>query len=144
VNVSPASPIPDATLREPISNALLANPLTDEYQIQVTVEGGGVTLRGTVESSFESAEAAEVASTVAGVKIVDNQLRVEDAGGYVYYGSLDPYGAYVQQRYYVGGSPARSDATMTGMVDTLREREAATENAFEGGAAIVDNQLDVS
>jgi osmotically-inducible protein OsmY len=34
-------------------------------------------------------------------------------------------------------------ATLTGTVETWAEREAATENAFEGGAVIVDNDLAV-
>lgn len=33
--------------------------------------------------------------------------------------------------------------TLTGKVDTWREREAAAKNAFEGGAISVDNQLEV-
>nr|WP_269433863.1 BON domain-containing protein [Desulfosarcina widdelii] len=32
-------------------------------------------------------------------------------------------------------------ATLTGTVDSLREFKAATENACEGGAAIVNNRL---
>lgn len=35
-------------------------------------------------------------------------------------------------------------ATLTGTVDTWSEREAAAENAFEGGAVAVDNDLQVS
>jgi osmotically-inducible protein OsmY len=34
-------------------------------------------------------------------------------------------------------------ATLTGTVDTWNEREAATENAYEGGAIAVDNDLAV-
>lgn len=34
-------------------------------------------------------------------------------------------------------------ATLTGTVDTWSEREAATENAYEGGATWVDNELEV-
>ncbi|MGD8700793.1 MAG: BON domain-containing protein [Desulfosarcina sp.] len=32
-------------------------------------------------------------------------------------------------------------ATLTGTVDSLRESQAATDNAYEGGASVVDNQL---
>lgn len=35
-------------------------------------------------------------------------------------------------------------ATLGGMVDTLGERQAATENAYEGGATLVDNDLVVN
>lgn len=35
-------------------------------------------------------------------------------------------------------------ATLTGQVDSMMEYDAATENAFEGGAASVDNELTVS
>jgi hypothetical protein len=30
---------------------------------------------------------------------------------------------------------------LTGTVDSLRESQAATDNAYEGGASVVDNQL---
>lgn len=35
------------------------------------------------------------------------------------------------------------EATLTGTVETWQERQAATENAFEGGAVTVDNDLNV-
>ena len=35
-------------------------------------------------------------------------------------------------------------ATLTGNVDSWSEYSAATENAYEGGATWVDNELDVT
>lgn len=92
---------------------------------------------------------------------------------YVYSFYLEPYAPLVDTWYYVPVRPARPDAevmreiqeeltwspfvdgdevnvnvvsgkaTLTGTVDSHAEREAATENAFEGGALVVDNRLEV-
>jgi osmotically-inducible protein OsmY len=44
--------------------------------ISVSAAGGTVTLRGTVATAAQRAEAERMARTVAGVSVVNNQLRV--------------------------------------------------------------------
>jgi osmotically-inducible protein OsmY len=93
---------------------------------------------------------------------------------YVYHSYLYPYAPYLEDWRYVPGVSALADArltqqiqqelywspfvdadevkvsvsagkaTLTGAVDSHGERAAATENAFEGGAIVVDNRLAVS
>jgi osmotically-inducible protein OsmY len=52
------------------------NPHVDGRAITVFADDGKVTLRGTVASERERAEATSVAARTFGVVAVDNQLRV--------------------------------------------------------------------
>lgn len=92
---------------------------------------------------------------------------------YVWVEHVFPFGPYVDKGSFVGTEPAQQDkdilanierelerspfvdadqvhvevhqgkATLKGTVDSWRERATATENAYEGGAIAVDNQLKV-
>jgi osmotically-inducible protein OsmY len=92
---------------------------------------------------------------------------------YVYSRYLFPYAPYWESWYYVAPNTARSDADiahdihdelvwspfvdadqvkvkvdhgkaiLTGQVDSRAERMAATDNAFEGGATVVENDLTI-
>jgi cytidylate kinase len=56
--------------------ALKANPSTGDVDVHVEASSGRVALSGIVVNEQEKSEAARVASTVAGVGKVDNQLRL--------------------------------------------------------------------
>jgi len=94
--------------------------------------------------------------------------------GYVYHSFFYPYGPYAEGWYAMPARPIGPDsriaqsirahlawnpsvdssrigvgvesakATLTGRVDSYRERIAAAESAYEAGALTVDNQLQVS
>jgi osmotically-inducible protein OsmY len=66
----------DATIREEICESLTDNPDLDASGIEVTVEGGEVTLTGTVDSRDARWLAEDLVESVAGVRDVHNQLRV--------------------------------------------------------------------
>ncbi|HEX4515665.1 MAG TPA: BON domain-containing protein, partial [Polyangiaceae bacterium] len=93
---------------------------------------------------------------------------------YVYSAYVDPYLPYVESWYVIGARPFGTDndiknrieseltwspfvhpsevhvsvmngkATLTGTVQTLRERQAAAQCALEGGAVLIDNELKLS
>ena len=97
----------------------------------------------------------------------------EPAVPYVYSAYLDPYAPYVETWYVIGVRPFGTDAditsrikagflwspflysgdvhvsvangraTLTGTVQSFRERQAAGNNALEAGAVSVDNELNV-
>jgi osmotically-inducible protein OsmY len=90
-----------------------------------------------------------VASTVKGVVDVINNLRVMQN-----WTPIDDWEIKQNIEKELWWSPfvdetdlsvtvADGTATLVGVVDTLRERRAATENAFEGGARRVRNHLKV-
>ena len=165
----------DSDIRQRVSDALLRNPYTESYEITVTVEDGTVDLFGTVDSYFEKAEADDAASNVEGVIFVDNHLVVSDgADGYVYDPYIDAYDPHTYDWYdyepnytfetdsdieeeiydelwwspFVDANQVSvmvddGEATLTGTVDSVTERQAAAENAIEGGAISVDNDLEI-
>lgn len=67
----------DARLREDVSDELAQDPFVDASDIDVMVEGGDVTLRGTVATRAEKRRAEDCVMAVRGVRDVSNQLRLQ-------------------------------------------------------------------
>lgn len=173
LEVRPESPPADAQVARTVDEALLRDPFVDAGEIITVVEGGVVTLAGSVDSRFEKAQADEVASRVRGVLEVENYLEVPEEGppyvGNPYVEDFDTR-SLVLYRFrpfqtrlsdaaienaieneffwspFVDGDDVNvivndGVATLTGTVDSLAERHDATENAYEGGAVKVNNEL---
>ena len=70
----------DDRIREDVNDRLTQHGQIDATEIQVNVNNGEVTLRGTVNSRREKRMAEDVAETVFGVTDVHNQLRVQQTG----------------------------------------------------------------
>ena len=66
----------DAWIHTKIVAKLLTNSTTPERKINVDVQNNVVTLRGTVDTAEQKAEAERVAKGTDGVKSVNNQLKV--------------------------------------------------------------------
>ena len=66
----------DAWIHTKIVTKLIANSKTPERKINVDVVNNAVTLRGTVDTAEEKAEAARMAKETEGVTKVTNQLKV--------------------------------------------------------------------
>lgn len=66
----------DAWIHTKIVAKLIANSKTPERKINVDVVNNAVTLRGTVDSAEQKAEAERIAKETEGVKKVTNQLKV--------------------------------------------------------------------
>jgi osmotically-inducible protein OsmY len=66
----------DSTIHEEICETLRANPDLDASEIEVTVDGGEVTLTGSVESRDARWLAEDLVESVTGVRAVHNRLRV--------------------------------------------------------------------
>lgn len=173
IKVRPAEPAGNEKVAERVENALLLDPYVNRYDITVTVENGIARLYGTVDSYFEKAQADDAASGVDGVIAVDNNLVVSDAyEPYAYDPYVDDWYIYDYDWYdYQPGYTFKPDdeikddihseffwspfvdggditvtiengrATLTGHVDSWSEHAAATENALEGGATWVENNL---
>lgn len=68
---------PRAGIRTDVANALIADPRIDGTRITVVVADDIVTLSGSVETRAQKQWADEIASAVAGVGAVRNELHVE-------------------------------------------------------------------
>jgi osmotically-inducible protein OsmY len=67
---------PDETLSRELQEILTADRELDATDIEVQVEGGAVTLMGTVDSADARLLAEELVESVTGVREVHNQLKV--------------------------------------------------------------------
>ncbi len=76
IKVRPSTPT-DEEIAERIRNALLRDPILERYEVDVSVEDGVVTLRGTVDSTAEKSAADKVSAGIYGARSVRNRLRVE-------------------------------------------------------------------
>ena len=74
---APSAPPSDADFESRINKALLDDAQLGSLGITVTVVNGRATLTGTVESEGLKNRAARVASTVRGLRGVDNKIIVE-------------------------------------------------------------------
>jgi hypothetical protein len=73
----PAPPVnPDAELASRVKAALGSDGSVNVHRIDVTSEGGVVTLYGTAENAAQRAKAGEIAAAVAGVRSVQNKLAI--------------------------------------------------------------------
>jgi osmotically-inducible protein OsmY len=78
----------DRNIAREVVAALAANPITEAYRISVAADQGMVRLTGHVDSWFERGTADDIASSIAGVRDVENDLTVERAEDRLGY---DPY-----------------------------------------------------
>jgi HSP20 family molecular chaperone IbpA len=70
----------DERLRDEVNEALARHPGIDASEIEVRVEGGEVTLSGTVADRAHKRLAEEIAEEVFGIKEVQNHVRVQREG----------------------------------------------------------------
>ena len=72
--------IDDSVITGKVKSALIADPATKAYQIDVVTYQGTVQLSGFVDNSDARSRAAEVAKSVGGVRDVKNSLQVRSSG----------------------------------------------------------------
>ena len=100
LKVRPKGRTTDAEMEKQLKAALSWDPLLDNSTIDVAVINRTAYLSGAVESSFEKAEAQDVASRTKGVLLVRNHLKVEPEFSIPYYGWDYGYSYYGWPYYY--------------------------------------------
>jgi osmotically-inducible protein OsmY len=173
--VRPSGAVADSTVQRAVQSALLWNPYTNAFDIDITVKSGVVTLTGEVDTAFSRATATDVSSSIDGVRDIDNNIKVKRKDlAYAYVPYHQPYGPYWGRSYDGPRSTTRSDALiaqdirnelkwspfvdlddvevrveggramLSGQVSAASEAQAATRNAYEGGAIEVENRLRIA
>jgi len=170
LKVRPAIIPANKDLEADIETAMLKNPIVEMWEIDVKAHHGIVYLNGIVDSYFEKSTAEDIASKTNGVLAVENNLTVQDNNDYYFYDYygwntyFPPYQVDIVYDYrsdyaikqdiideiwwspYVNEDEVEvtvenGTATLTGTVDTKREKVFAEINALEGGALDVNNKL---
>ncbi len=148
--VRPVEAPVDEQIERNVQSALLMNPVVDRFDIDVEVRNRKAYLHGSVDTYYESKKAEKTAAEVFGVVSVGNYLSVDadwkpQADAKIEENIEDEllWSPFVDSEEV---SIAVDDGTaiLSGTVDTKRERDAAIDNAFDGGARSVISELAVS
>jgi osmotically-inducible protein OsmY len=143
--------MPDQSLPGAIMAALANNPVVHPDEIAVEIRDGDVTLRGTVGSLLQQAEAVRTASGVPGVRHVEDGLRVR-LMDYEGRADADTEAAVLDaliadEEVHAGDVQVESRdgaVTLSGLVEVPSQRERAQRIAMGlPGVASVHNELKV-
>jgi osmotically-inducible protein OsmY len=110
LEIEPQKPVSDQTVEKRVTSALDADPALGSFRLKANTKDGIVTLTGSVQTSFERAEATALAAGIRGVRRIQNQLTVERPEvAYIYSFYLDPYEPFIETLHYAPASSAESD-----------------------------------
>jgi osmotically-inducible protein OsmY len=136
-------PRDDASLVRAVQDALMWDPATDSYEVQVGASQGLVTLRGSVDSWAEKQLSGAVAKGVRGVRGLENEIDIRHAAE-----RSDPeIEAEVESRlandvrvddYAIDVAVDEGAVTLSGTVGSLAEKERAKGDAWISGVRSVD------
>jgi osmotically-inducible protein OsmY len=135
---------PDIEIRQAIRRRIINSSVISSESVGVYVNGGIVTLSGTVPSYSEKQEASLLAGEVRGVKSVVNSILVVNTRKRPDAEVRADAQAKIGRDVYLAGLPVtvsvqKGVATLTGEVDNAYEKERAGEDALQ-----VSNIVDVN
>ncbi len=160
LKVRPASASTDSDLAQAVQAALERDAIVHARELSVAADHGRVWLFGAVDDAFERERAIAVASQVGGVQTVIDRTELP-----VQHGPWTPGASLLAtwrtdaelerdiERQLMWSPWVDADdvqvevddgvATLTGTVDSWFEKRKAVEQAFEGGALSVDDDLGI-
>lgn len=149
LRVRPDEQPTDAQIVKRVEKSLKRDPFLDKYDLDVSAINGKAVLNGTVNKKIDKRRAEMIASDVAGVIAVQNNISVLEK--WTYKDDLEIRDNVRNQLWWspfvdsdqVNVEVENGEVTLTGRVDSWFERRQATENALQGGAKIVWNKLRV-
>lgn len=139
----------DDELETAVESALLRDPATDSYEVEVGVTDGRVTLTGTVDSWSEKQLSATVAKGVRGVREIQNEIQIDGAADRSDREIEEEIEARLENDVRVddyGIAVAVEDGvvTLSGTVGSLAEKRRAGGDAWVAGVKSVDTDaLDI-
>ena len=139
----------DANIQARLFTAFARDPVLEHFTLGGSVKKGAVLLTGTVDSIYERNHAENVASRIRGVKSLTNHISFSKP-------EIEKTDWEIQLDFenQVWWSPFLSSqdivatvedgkATLSGSVQHMHQRLIAEQQAFEAGASIVLNRLQV-
>jgi len=137
-------------LENRVAEALLENPYVERFDLDISASYGTVYLSGEVNTSWEKTLAERVAEGVKGTVAVVNNIDYEHE--WVWKPDYQIRQEVNDQIWWspfvdsddINVSVNNGIVTLTGTADTFGERQSAEDNAFEGGAKEVVNNIQVT
>ena len=149
LKVRPTEPRTDQEIADDIRAAITRDPFLERMGLSVSVFSGVAYLTGAVDNTFQKTHAENLVSQMPGVVEVLNRLRVpsihqdkddreilEDIQDELWWSPFID-----SEKIHVNVEDGL--VTLTGTVNSWREKQIAGENAREGGAIAVKNKLAV-
>lgn len=142
IRVKPVSRT-DEEVRADVDSALLADPVADSYELDVTVKDGVVTLTGKVQSWHEKQLSASVAKGVKGVKELKNDIMVSydterpDSEIAAEIKAIQDRDVWVED-VLINTNVNDGKVVLTGTVGSTAEKTRAMSNAWTMGVDSVD------
>ena len=149
--VQPKSIPVNVEIKDRVAQALKRNPYIEKFNIEISAQNGMVYLTGKVDNKFEKNIAGEAASAVKGVIDVQNDITYQEAQ--VKAKSDSEINENIKKQLYwnpitnsqkIKVQVLDGDVLLTGYVATDLEKSVATVEAYQGGAAEVDNELEIT
>ena len=150
LDVLPSLAVSDKALAADVKAALLSDPATDLFEIEVNVSNGVVRLSGTVDSWQEKNLCALVVKDVIGVKEVQNDISYEHDPGRSDKEILEDIEQAIAWDGLVDGDKVEvvvfdRKVTISGRVGSLAEKRRIVNHAFLAEAEKVDaTELDIA
>jgi osmotically-inducible protein OsmY len=148
VELAPTVEIPtDAEIRNNIQNILSWNTDIDVMDIDISVEGGVVTLEGTVDEYWKKWKAVELVSDVSGVIDVLDEMTVVPTGSFIDKDIAETINDALDRNLYIDAEDITVEVehgrvTLTGVVPTNFVRSKAGDIAsYTAGVIDVHNNL---
>jgi osmotically-inducible protein OsmY len=149
IKVRPPAVPDDETLERLVTDALLLDPIVERHDFTVVARNGKVYLYGYVDSFYEKLHAGDVVSRLIGVVEIENNISVHYPYRYKIDSAIeeDIENEFFWSLFVDGDditvSVEDGVATVSGIVDDWKEYKAVIDNAFEGGAKRVRNNLHI-
>ncbi|MBD3181581.1 BON domain-containing protein [Candidatus Poribacteria bacterium] len=132
----------DNEIRNDVINALMFDPATDSFELNVEVEDGTVILSGVVESYAEKTLSATVAKGVKGVRDIENNITVDyktDRADEEIKSDIEQqinYDVLIEEPINVQVSDGHVE--LKGTIGSMYEKNAVEDNAWVSGVKSVD------
>lgn len=142
ISVEPSSRT-DSEIAKDVSAALLLDPATDSYEIDVAVRNGTVTLSGTVDARAEAQLAMSIAKGVRGVTAVVDSMNVTTSTARSDREIADEVRSRLLRDVWVDEaglnvSVENGTVTLTGTVGSAAEKRRAQTDSWVRGVRAVD------
>jgi len=142
-------PISDRDIEQNLNDAFRRDAIVERHELSPVVRNQKVYLYGNVDSYFEKFHAEDVATRINGVAVVSNQISVngefQDKSDLVIKNQIESelwWDWYIEEEN-VTVAVDDGMAVLSGTVKNNLARDDAIEDAFDGGAEVVESQLKI-